>query len=154
MADARAIASSTPALAEISPPKISLIVIQASPFCNIDCRYCYLPNRASRQIIDERTLELIFQRASSTAYLQDEVSLLWHVGDALALPISLYAKAYALLARLNSRGVRIEQLMQTNATLITQEWCDFFRSHQVHVSVSIDGPEQLHDANRVSRSGR
>jgi uncharacterized protein len=129
-------------------------VIQPSPFCNIDCRYCYLPDRGVRKVIEERTLAKIYERLFASAHLGDPVSLLWHSGEPLAVGIPFYERAFALLARFNVGGVTVRQLFQTNATLVTQEWCDFFKAHRAHVGVSIDGPRRFHDANRITRSGR
>jgi len=134
--------------------KIGLVMIQPSPFCNIDCRYCYLPNRASRKVLQERTLAKIFERLFASAYLGDEFSLLWHAGEPLTVPIAFYESASRLLAQFNRNRVRVRQSLQTNATLINQEWCDFFKHHEIDVGVSIDGPQQVHDANRVTRNGR
>ncbi len=135
-------------------PSIELVVIQPTPFCNIDCRYCYLADRGSRRVIEEPTLAKIFERLFASAYLGQTVSLLWHAGEPLTVPISFYEKAFSLLARFNLKNIPVQQQIQTNATLITQPWCDFFKAHQVDVSVSIDGPKRLHDANRLTRSGR
>jgi len=135
-------------------PRISLVVIQPSPFCNIDCRYCYLADRANQKVIDERTLDKIFERVFESEHLGERFSLLWHAGEPLAVPVDFYEKACARLRQFNRRNIRIKQHFQTNATLINQAWCDFFTAHEAHVSVSIDGPRQIHDANRVTRSGR
>jgi uncharacterized protein len=141
-------------MSSVRSTKIGLVMIQPTPFCNIDCRYCYLPNRASRKVLEERTLAKIFERLFASAYLGDEFSLLWHAGEPLAVPIAFYEKASALLARSNRNGVRVRQCLQTNATLITQEWCDLFKTHQIDVGVSVDGPQHVHDANRITRQGR
>jgi len=135
-------------------PQISLVVIQPTPFCNINCRYCYLPDRANRKVIDERTLAKIFERVFASEHLGERFSLLWHAGEPLAVPLAFYEKAASLLARFNGKNVRVQQHFQTNATLIDQAWCDFFKAYQVDVSVSIDGPQRIHDANRVTRAGR
>ncbi|HEV3415765.1 MAG TPA: cyclophane-forming radical SAM/SPASM peptide maturase GrrM/OscB [Pirellulales bacterium] len=134
--------------------KIHLVVIQPSPFCNIDCRYCYLSDRANRRVMDERTLEMIYRRLFASAHLGEEISILWHAGEPLTVPIAFYERAAAILARLNCNCIPVHQLFQTNATLITQAWCDFFMEHEAHISVSIDGPRRFHDANRVTRGGR
>ena len=141
-------------MSKITPSKIELVIIQASPFCNIDCRYCYLPNRRNRTVIDERTLARIFERLFASAHLADKVEILWHAGEPLSVGIPFYEKAAELLRRYNVRNIPVRQQIQTNATLITQEWCDFIKKHQIRIGVSIDGPEHLHDANRVTRSGK
>ncbi len=136
------------------PSTISLVVIQPSPFCNVNCRYCYLPDRTSHKLIEETTLARIYGRLFASAHLGETLSILWHAGEPLAVPVAFYERAFALLASMNPRRIAVRQLFQTNATLITQEWCDFFKAHSVHISVSIDGPEWVHDANRVTRNGK
>jgi len=79
---------------------------------------------------------------------------LWHAGEPLALPISFYREAFGLQDKWNTRGVQVINSFQTNATLITQEWCDFFKAHSVKIGVSLDGPVQIHDAHRVDRAGK
>jgi uncharacterized protein len=137
-----------------SAPRVHLVVIQPSPFCNIDCRYCYLADRTSRRVMDQPTLAKICERLFGSGRLGPEVSILWHAGEPLAVPIAFYRNAVATLAQYNVEKLPVHQLIQTNATLITQAWCDFFNAHDVQVSVSIDGPKWLHDANRVTRAGR
>jgi uncharacterized protein len=129
-------------------------VIQASPFCNIDCRYCYLPDRASTRLIERRTLAKIFERLFESAYLGEAVEMVWHAGEPLTVPIAFYEDAVDLLAQLNRNNVCVKQHIQTNAMLISQEWCDFFKSHRFQIGVSIDGPRWLHDAQRITRQGR
>ncbi len=137
-----------------SPSRIQLVVVQPTPFCNIDCRYCYLADRKSKKIIGEPTLSKIFERLFASAYLGDKVYLLWHAGEPLAVPIAFYERAAVLLAEYNVKHVEVVQQFQTNATLITQEWCDFFKEYNAEVGVSIDGPQRIHDANRITRSGK
>jgi uncharacterized protein len=146
--------SSRPRVHPVVPEKIRLVVIQPSPFCNIDCRYCYLPDRSSRKVIDETTLAAIYERLFASQHLGETISILWHSGEPLAVPIAFYENAFRLLERFNTRGVRIRQLIQTNCTLLTQPWCDFIKAHHVNVGISIDGPQRFHDANRVTRSGQ
>src|SRR5262245_10436504 len=92
--------------------RIELVVIQASPFCNIDCRYCYLPNRSSRKVIDERTLAKIYERLFQSAYLGESLELLWHAGEPLTLPIRFYERALALLQQHNVNLIRVAPLVQ------------------------------------------
>ena len=79
---------------------------------------------------------------------------MWHAGEPLSVSTAFYEKAFSMLARFNFRNVRVQHLFQTNATLITQEWCEFFRAHDAQVCVSINGPQRFHDSNRVARNGR
>jgi uncharacterized protein len=70
------------------------------------------------------------------------------------MPVSFYEKATELLRRHNDVGVPVLQSFQTNATLIDAAWCDFLRRPDVHLGVSVDGPDFLHDRHRVTRQGR
>jgi len=131
-----------------------LVIIQATPFCNINCRYCYLPDRLSKKRISFETLSKIAERLFESPFVADEVTIVWHAGEPLVLPISFYEEAHAVIQRHNTHGVKLVWSIQTNATLITNEWCDFFKRHNVRVGVSLDGPENVHDASRIDRAGR
>jgi uncharacterized protein len=134
--------------------KTKLVVIQPTPFCNINCRYCYLPHRSLNRRIAVTTLEQIFKVLFSSAFIEDSVSVLWHAGEPLILPVEFYRQAFHIQQKWNAQNVRISNSFQTNATLITQEWCDFILEHGIRIGVSIDGPAYLHDAHRVDRKNR
>jgi uncharacterized protein len=134
--------------------KTELVVIQATPFCNVNCRYCYLPNRLSTKRMDNKTLSRIFEALFSSSFLSDHISIVWHAGEPLVLPISFYEKALQIVEQFNTRSVHVTHCFQTNGTLINQAWCDFIKSHNVHVGISLDGPRYIHDAYRVDRADR
>lgn len=134
--------------------RTNLVVIQPTPFCNINCRYCYLPYRSLSKHISFTALEQIFKALLSSSFIRDKMSCVWHAGEPLVLPIDFYRQAFQIQRQLNTKGVEITNSFQTNATLITQEWCDFFLEHRVRIGVSIDGPQYLHDAHRVDRKNR
>ncbi len=134
--------------------KTQLVIIQPTPFCNINCRYCYLPDRANTKRISMETLARIFTVFFSSPFVTDKVTFVWHASEPLVLPSSFYEQAFQLQRSANRQGTRIVNAFQTNGTLITQAWCDFFKAHNVHIGVSLDGPQHIHDANRVDRSGR
>jgi uncharacterized protein len=131
-----------------------LVVIQPTSFCNIDCQYCYLPDRAVARRINPETLEQIFKVLFASPFIANEVLFVWHAGEPLVLPTSFYERAFQLQECWNQKQVQITNAIQTNATLITQKWCQFFHAHKVHVGVSLDGPQAMHDAKRVDRAGR
>src|SRR5579864_2816245 len=134
--------------------KTELVVMQATPFCNINCLYCYLPNRSSTKRMDDKTLARIFEVLFASSLLSDQISIVWHAGEPLVLPIPFYEKAFQLAEQFNTRGIHVTHCFQTNGTLVNQAWCDFIRSHNVNVGVSLDGPRYIHDASRVDRVGR
>lgn len=100
------------------------------------------------------TVASIAERLFESPFVSDEVTIVWHAGEPLVLPISFYEEAFSIIQRYNTKEVNIVWSIQTNATLITEEWCDFFKRHEIRVGVSLDGPKHVHDAYRVNRAGR
>lgn len=137
----------------MSMTKVQLVIIQPTSICNINCRYCYLPNRLVNRRINIRTLLQVYKVLFSSQCVSDAVTIAWHAGEPLVLPTSFYERAFQELVSWNTCGVRVTHSIQTNATLITQEWCNLFKKHNVHIGVSLDGPKHIHDANRVDRAG-
>jgi uncharacterized protein len=84
-----------------------LIVIQATPFCNVSCRYCYLPNRSSTKRIDDRTLKRTFEVLFAIKTLSNPVSIVWHAGEPLVLPVSFYENAFRIAGQCNTQGMQM-----------------------------------------------
>jgi uncharacterized protein len=135
-------------------PRIELLVIQPTPFCNIDCRYCYLPDRNSRAVVAAETLSNLFSQLFASGWVRDFLSVVWHAGEPMVLPIGFYRDAFRMIDRLKPADLPVTHSFQTNGTLIDETWCDFFIEEHVSVGVSVDGPKHLHDRNRLTRSGR
>ncbi|HEX7733292.1 MAG TPA: cyclophane-forming radical SAM/SPASM peptide maturase GrrM/OscB [Ktedonobacteraceae bacterium] len=131
-----------------------LVVIQPTSFCNIDCQYCYLPGRAIARRMQPETLEQAFKVLFASPFLADEVLILWHAGEPLVLPTGFYERAFQLQQKWNHKQIQVSNAIQTNATLITQRWCQFFQDHHIHVGVSLDGTREMNDARRVDRAKR
>ena len=135
-------------------PRIQLLVVQPTPFCNIDCRYCYLPDRANKAVVAEETLANLFSQVFASGWASDGLTVVWHTGEPMVLPIDFYRRAFRLIDRLKPPALTLTHAFQTNGTLIDDAWCAFLLEHQVSVGVSIDGPRHFHDINRVTRAGR
>ena len=126
--------------------------------CNMACRYCYYLEKkkfypdAGRQMMSEATLEE-FTRQYIAAQTTPEVMFTWHGGEATLRPVDFYRKAVAL-QRKYAGGRRIENCLQTNATLLTDEWCRFLKEEGWLVGVSIDGPQEFHDEYRLTGAGK
>jgi len=135
-------------------PQIQLLIVQPTPFCNIDCRYCYLPDRTSKAVVSDETLHNLFSQIFSAGWADGALSVVWHAGEPMVLPIAFYRRVFRLIDELKPPGLDLSQAFQTNGTLINDEWCRFFAEEQINIGVSIDGPKRLHDRNRVTRSGR
>jgi uncharacterized protein len=130
-----------------------LVVIQPSSFCNINCRYCYVPDRTNRNVIAPAILEDILTKVFASDRVANGFRLVWHNGEPLSLGIDFYQQAIDVIKRVNVRGKAFHQCIQTNGTLINQQWADFFKANDICPTVSIDGPQHIHDANRITRSG-
>jgi uncharacterized protein len=135
-------------------PRIELLVVQPTPFCNIDCRYCYLPDRNSKAVVARQTLHNLFSQVFASGWVGDNLSVVWHAGEPMVLPIDFYRAAFRMIDRLKPAGVEVAHSFQTNGTLIDEAWCAFFAEERIGVGVSIDGPKQFHDRYRLTRSGR
>jgi uncharacterized protein len=135
-------------------PRVALLVIQPTPFCNIDCSYCYLPDRRSKSMVTTETLANLFAQLFTSGWVGDRLSVVWHAGEPMVMPVEFYRDAFKMIDRIKPPGLTVEHSFQTNGTLIDETWCKFFIEQRVNVGVSIDGPKRFHDRHRVTRSGR
>src|SRR5215469_4570738 len=135
-------------------PRIQLLVVQPTPFCNIDCRYCYLPDRSNKAVVADATLRNLFSQVFASGWAEDGLSVVWHAGEPMVLPISFYRRAFAMIDELRPAELPVKHSFQTNGTLIDDDWCAFTAEAEIAVGVSVDGPQRLHDRNRVTRNGR
>jgi uncharacterized protein len=131
-----------------------LLILQSTPFCNIDCEYCYLPGRDDRHRMPFNIVESAVRFVFDHDLAAPDFTVVWHSGEPLVLPIDWYKQAFAAVARAAPAGVSIPHSVQTNGMLINDEWCAFFHENEVRVGVSLDGPAWLHDARRRTRSGK
>lgn len=126
--------------------------------CNLNCSYCYYlekenlyQNRKHLQMSDA-TLEKYVE-----SYIQaqpvPEVLFTWHGGETLLRDISFYQKALSYQKKYG-RGRHIDNSLQTNGTLLTDEWCKFFKDNNFLIGISIDGPEHCHDVYRKNKGGK
>lgn len=136
----------------VSP--LRLLVVQPTPLCNIDCRYCYLADRHQAERMTLDTFQAILDRLVEAELFGSDLTILWHGGEPLTVPLSFYREAYIRCQATIPGHCLFRFNFQTNATLITDEFCSFVRESSAHVGISIDGPEEMTDAARVFRNGR
>lgn len=133
--------------------KTRLLVLQATPFCNIRCDYCYLPDRDDTARMSVSVACQSLQRLIDDDLLGTQLTVIWHAGEPLAMPLSFYEEAFEALRRVAGPRCTLIHAMQTNGLLIDAAWCAFFARRRVSVGVSVDGPAFLHDAHRRTRRG-
>jgi uncharacterized protein len=132
---------------------LKLLVIQPTPFCNLNCKYCYLPKakRLNKEKISEEILEEIFRKVlQSRSIINEELQILWLAGEPLAAGLELFYKAMRFIDHYNRFQVVVKNAIQTNGTLINQQWCNFFKSYNFQIGISLDGPSFIHDKNRLN----
>jgi uncharacterized protein len=133
---------------------IGLVVLQSTGFCNIDCAYCYLPDRANpRQTMEFSTVAEVARLIFDPPLLKHDLDIVWHAGEPLTLPPGYYAQAIEIIEQQRPRDVDVHYGIQTNGTLIDDAWIDLFERHKITVGVSLDGPRDLHDRKRKYRNG-
>jgi uncharacterized protein len=131
----------------------TLIVLQPTPFCNIDCKYCYLPDRSNATIMSPMVIERVAAEILSSDDVEFPAVFLWHLGEPLAVPRNYYNEAFAIFNRVNERyGREFSHSFQTNGTLIDDHWVDLILRHSVRIGLSVDGPAFIHDRQRITRS--
>ena len=130
----------------------------AGAHCNLACKYCYyleknnLYQNSHRHLMSDEMLEQ-FTREYIEAQTMPQVLFTWHGGEPLMRSIDFYKKALALQKKY-AHGKQIDNVIQTNGTLLTDEWCEFFAQNHWLVGISIDGPQEYHDHYRVTSAGK
>ena len=130
----------------------------AGAHCNLACKYCYyleknnLYQNSHRHLMSDEMLEQ-FTREYIEAQTMPQVLFTWHGGEPLMRSIDFYKKALALQKKY-ANGKQIDNVIQTNGTLLTDEWCEFFAQNHWLVGISIDGPQKYHDHYRVTPAGK
>jgi uncharacterized protein len=128
------------------------------PICNLDCRYCFylekedFYERPRSWEMPEDVLET-YVRQYIEGQQAPEVSFAWQGGEPTLLGVRFFRKVVELQRR-HAGGKRIHNALQTNGTLLDDEWCAFFRENGFLIGLSIDGPRELHDAYRTDKRGR
>ena len=130
----------------------------AGAHCNLACKYCYYLEKnklyptAQRHLMSDEMLEQ-FTREYIEAQTMNQVLFTWHGGEPLLRSIDFYRKALSLQQKY-AGGRCIDNVIQTNGTLLTDEWCEFFAQNHWLVGISIDGPQPYHDHYRLTAAGK
>lgn len=164
-----------PSLMNTLTPFSSPLYVMSKPagsLCNLACDYCYYLEKSllyrngfheshkshehfeshKPLLMSDATLEA-FIRQYIEAQTLSQVLFTWHGGEPLMRPLTFYKKVLELQRRY-AGGRQIDNCLQTNGTLLTDEWCSFFSENNWLIGLSIDGPQEFHDEYRRARGGQ
>jgi uncharacterized protein len=139
------------------PPRIHVLAKPTGSTCNLNCAYCFYLKKetlypGSRFRMTDEVLESYISQLIGS-HRTDEVTVAWQGGEPTLMGVDFYRRAITLQEKYRRPGMTFENTIQTNGTLLNDEWCAFLRKNDFLVGISIDGPRKLHDAHRVDRAG-
>ncbi len=135
----------------------NIIAKPIGPVCNLDCRYCFykekeaLFTKNNNCRMNNEVLETFIRKYIELQPLS-EVSFVWQGGEPALMGLDLYREAVRLQKKY-AHGKQITNSLQTNGTLLDDDWCEFMARNNFLVGLSIDGPEDIHNYYRVDHSG-
>ncbi|MEC8678483.1 MAG: radical SAM protein [Candidatus Margulisiibacteriota bacterium] len=132
----------------------SIIGIQLSNFCNLNCSYCYLPGRDNTAVMDKGLIEMIIKKIFKSTIIKPNILFLWHFGEPLIIKPSLYQFIFECIEKYNHHRKHVSHNIQTNGLLLNKAWLSFFSKNNVTIGLSIDGPSFIHDHSRKNWKGK
>lgn len=144
-------------LAQAVPAAFHVMTKPRGAICNLDCAYCYFLSKeqlytGSRFRMDEELLEN-YVRQYIAGQRVPEVTFAWQGGEPTLMGVDFFRKAVEFQNVYRRPGMKVVNTLQTNATRLTDEWCQFFKQEKFLVGVSLDGPRNIHDTYRVDKGG-
>ena len=141
------------------PPAFHLLAKPTGAVCNLDCSYCFFLSKemlypGSRFRMADELLETYLRQLIEAHSGVHEVAVAWQGGEPTLMGVEFFRRSVELANGFLRPGQRAAYTIQTNATLIDEEWAEFFAENDFLVGVSIDGPRELHDAYRVDKGGK
>jgi len=141
-----------------APPRFHLLAKPSGSTCNIDCRYCFFLSKEAlypdeKHRMSDATLETYIRQLLESHRLP-EVTVAWQGGEPTLMGLEFFRKAVALVEKYRRPGQQIRQTFQTNGIALDDEWCAFLKANDFLVGLSVDGPREIHDTNRVTRNGK
>lgn len=143
---------------ELQPRAFHLLAKPTGAVCNLDCSYCFFLSKellypGSRFRMADELLEAYIRQLIEAHSNLPEVTVAWQGGEPTLMGLDFFRRSVELAERHLQPGQRAVYTMQTNGTLLDEDWAAFFQEHDFLVGISIDGPEELHDAYRVNKGG-
>ena len=140
-----------------SPSYFQVLAKPTGATCNLDCQYCYFLSKellypgSSFRMTDELLQAYIKQTIESQN--GPDVAVAWQGGEPTLMGLAFFRRSIELEKKYQRPGTTITNTIQTNGTLINEDWCSFFKANHFLVGLSIDGPKELHDFYRVDKGG-
>lgn len=141
------------------PPAFHLMAKPTGAVCNLDCAYCFFLSKemlypGSRFRMADDLLDTYLRQLIESHATVPEVTIAWQGGEPTLMGLDFFRRSVELAERHLKPGQRAAYTIQTNGTLLDEEWAAFFKEHDVLVGISIDGPREMHDAYRVNKGGK
>jgi len=140
-----------------APSQFHVLTKPTGAICNLDCKYCFFlskeelyPNSSFR-MTDEVLERYIRQQLESQS--GPEATIAWQGGEPTLMGLDFFRRSAELVQRHRRPGQSVQYTIQTNGTLLDEEWCRFFHENKYLVGLSLDGPRELHDVYRVDKGG-
>jgi uncharacterized protein len=142
-----------------TPPAFHLLAKPTGAICNLDCEYCFFLSKemlypGSRFRMADDLLETYLRQLIEAHARSPEVTVAWQGGEPTIMGLDFFRRSVELAELHRMPHQRIVYTIQTNATLIDDEWAAFLKDHDFLVGVSIDGPREIHDTYRVDKGGK
>ncbi|MCP4360433.1 MAG: anaerobic sulfatase maturase [Chloroflexi bacterium] len=141
-----------------APPAFHMLAKPTGAICNLDCAYCFFLDkevfypdskfRMSDDVLEQYIRQLI------ESHQTNRVTIAWQGGEPTLMGLDFYRRVMVLAEKYQRPGMTFEHTMQTNGTLLNDDWCAFYKKHNFLIGISIDGPAQLHDIYRVDKGGK
>jgi len=149
---------SLPALPDGASSGFHLLAKPSGSTCNIDCTYCFFLSKEAlypndKQRMSEATLET-YIRQLLESHRTPQVTVAWQGGEPTLMGLDFFRRSIALVEQYRRPGQQVQHTFQTNGMLLDDDWCAFFKEHNVLVGLSVDGPLEIHNAYRLDRGGR
>ena len=122
-------------------------IVQLTDRCNLGCRYCYVPEQGTDLALS--TFKVLVDKMLAAVGDCGSISLVYHGGEPLLRGLDFFSEASAFIAQRGGRR-RIDVSIQTNGTLLDDRFADFLVQQDIPCGISLDGPRQVHNANRVT----
>jgi uncharacterized protein len=145
-------------MTERAPPRIHVLTKPTGAICNLDCAYCFFLDKellypGSRFRMSDELLERYIHQLIES-HDGGKVTVAWQGGEPTLMGVDFFRRAVEYQDQYKKPGMTFENTMQTNGTLLNDEWCEFLSQHDFLIGLSIDGPRELHDAYRVDKLGK